>query len=146
MSGFQKHNYQAIVQSLIIFITLIVLGLKPENALMISLIVYLGANFPDLDTNSIPSMWAARFVIVSSVYFIYIDKLIYAVIVGIIFAAPKISKHRGWTHKYSTLVLIPVTVYFRFEPYTLIAISFSIGLLIHYAIDRLNPFKFNNWI
>ena len=146
MSGFQKHNYYAIAGSLAITILLIAMGVKFEIALMLSLAGYLGANFPDLDTNSIPSMWAARFVILSSAYFIYIDKLIYAVIVGIIFAAPKISKHRGWTHKYSTLVLIPVIVYFTFEIYTLIAIFFSAGLLVHYEIDRLNPFKFKNWI
>ena len=146
MSGFQKHNYYAVVGSAVITIILISIGVKFETALILSLSGYLGANFPDLDTTSIPSMWAARFVIISSAYFIYIDKLIYAVIVGIIFAAPKIKEHRGWTHKYSTLVLIPVITYFTFEIYTLITISFSAGLLIHYTVDKLNPFKFKNWI
>ena len=146
MSGFQKHNYYAMAGSVLISISLIAVGVKPEFALILSLSGYLGANFPDLDTASTPSMWAARFVIASSAYFIYIDKLIYAVIVGIIFAAPKISKHRGWTHKYSTLVLIPVITYYTFESYTLIAIAFSVGLLIHYAIDKMNPFNHNNLI
>ena len=146
MSGFQKHNYYAIAGSGLIFFTLIALGVKLEIALILSLSGYLGANFPDLDTVSIPSMWAARFVVVSCAYFLYNYYYIYAAIVGIIFAAPKISKHRGWTHKYSTLVLIPVITYFSFEVYTLIAICFSAGLLIHYVIDRINPFNFGSWI
>lgn len=146
MSGFKKHNFYGIYASSIMFVTMITLGLKTETSLILSLSAYLGSNFPDLDTNSIPSMWAARFAIVSSVYFVYINNPIYSVIVGIIFAAPKVHKHRGWTHKYTTLFSIPVLVYFMFEVYTLIAISFSAGLFFHYLIDRLNPLNLKNWI
>ena len=146
MSGFQKHNYYAIAGNIVIFILLIATGIKPGFSLIMALAVYLGANFPDLDTVSIPSMWAARFSILASIYFVFIEKPIYAVIVCMVFIAPKISKHRGWTHKYSTLVLIPVITYFSFEVYTLIAICFSTGLLIHYTTDKINPFKFKNWI
>ena len=67
MSGFQKHNYYAIAGRVAVLIALIAIGIKLEVALMLSLVCYLGAHFPDLDTASIPSMWAARFVIVSSV-------------------------------------------------------------------------------
>ncbi|MCK5607120.1 metal-dependent hydrolase [Candidatus Pacearchaeota archaeon] len=146
MSGFQKHNYYGIIGSVAIALFLIMIGIKFEFALMLSLVVYLGANFPDLDTASTPSIIAARFAIVASIYFVSIEKPIYAVIACMVFIAPKISKHRGWTHKYSTPILIPVITYFTFEVYTLIAIAFSAGLLIHYAIDRLNPFNTKNLI
>ena len=146
MSGFQKHNYYALAGSLAIATLFIMMGLKPETSLILGFSVYLGANFPDLDTASIPSMWAARLSMLNSIYFIYIGNPIYAVIVCMVFIAPKISKHRGWTHKYSTLVLIPIIVYFTFEIYTLIAIAFSCGLLIHYAIDKMNPFNPKNLI
>lgn len=146
MSGFRKHNYYAIAGSVMITISLIVMGIKSEFSIILALSAYLGANFPDLDTTSTPSIWAARLSILASIYFVFIEKPIYAVIVCMVFIAPKISKHRGWTHKYSTLVLTPVIVHYTFEVYTLIAISFSTGLLIHYAIDRLNPFNPKNII
>lgn len=146
MSGFKKHNYYAIAGSIAISIVIFAMGSKIETALALALALYLGANFPDLDTNSIPSMWAARVSILASIYFVLIEKPIYAVFVCMVFIAPKVSRHRGWTHKYGTLVLIPVIVYFTFAVYTLIAISFSVGLLIYCAIDRMNPFRFKNLI
>ena len=146
MSGFQKHNWFALGVSALILITALSGGIKIEYTIILALAVYLGANFPDLDTASTPSMWAARFSILASTYFIYIEKPIYAVIVCIVFILPKISKHRGWTHKYSTPVLITAATYALFEPFTLIAIVFSLGLITHYIPDKINPFELKNWI
>ncbi len=147
MSDFKEHNWFALGASTVILLTGLILGIKPEFSLVLALAVYLGANFPDLDTASIPSMWAARFSIISSVIFIYIEKPVYAVIVCMVFIAPKISKHRGWTHKYITPLILSVAVFVLFKPFTLIAVAFSIGLIIgHYLPDKMNPFELKNWI
>jgi hypothetical protein len=147
MSDFKKHNWIALGISIAIGITGLIIGIKPEFSLVLALPVYLGSNFPDLDTASKPSMYAARFSIISSVYFIYIEKPIYAVIVCIVFILPKIGKHRGWTHKYSTPIILSVATYLLFEPFTLIAMAFSIGLIVgHYVPDKMNPFELKNWI
>jgi len=146
MSDFKKHNWFAVGASALVLIATLAAGSKFEVSLILSVAVYLGANFPDLDTASTPSKWAARFALVSSAYFIYVEEPIYGLIVCMIYISPKVSKHRGWTHKFSTPVLITATVLIIFREYTLIAVAFSVGLLAHYALDRLNPFEFKNWI
>ena len=146
MSDFKKHNWYAIGASGWVFASTFYFGSKFEVSLILSLAIYLGANFPDLDTASIPSMWAARFSIVASVYFIYAEKPLYAAIVGIIYAAPKVGKHRGWTHKYITLFVITAVVFYFWKRHLLIANAFCTGLLIHYYIDKISPFERKNWI
>ena len=146
MSDFQKHNWVALLASAATLIIPSVMGAKFESSLIMALAVYLGANFPDLDTASIPSMWAARFSILASGYFIFAEKPIYAAVIGIIYAAPKISKHRGWTHKYSTLFILTATVFVFWKKYLLIADAFCVGLLIHYYVDKISLFERKNWI
>ena len=146
MSDFKKHNWFAVGASALVLIATLAAGSKFEVSLILSVAVYLGSNFPDLDTASTPSKWAARFALVSSAYFIYAEKPIYGLIVCMIFIAPKESKHRGWTHKFSTPALITASIFILFKEYLLVACAFSVGLLIHYTLDRLNPFEFKNWI
>jgi membrane-bound metal-dependent hydrolase YbcI (DUF457 family) len=97
--------------------------------------VFVGGLFPDLDTHSTPSKWAAKIGVTVSATLIYLNHPLEAAIIGLGFMLTKCGKHRGWTHS----LLLPVAVLgLSYHQNVLIyGLGFSIGLLIHTLADDI---------
>jgi hypothetical protein len=138
----------------------------PETAKIIIPAVILGANFPDTDTNSIPSKIYAALIILLSYYWFRIGTPIYIPFVVIPYILAKRSKHRGWTHSlWLPFSLFLISILFKtfnhfinikiitgeiklqsiilvklFIKYQLAIESFSLGLLIHVIPDIISTY------
>ena len=133
-------------------------NISPKEAVIITFFIILGANYPDDDTDSIPSRIHAIVGSILSVYLIYIKQPEYMWLIWVPFVAAKMSKHRGWTHAISlpvSIIILPwimevmifLAAYF-YKPisffneivyfivkYRLESIAFSCGIFIHLIID-----------
>lgn len=109
-------------------------------------LTFCGSIFPDLDTESIPSRWAARAGLLFTSACIFLDNLFPAAIAGMLFFAIKSGHHRGFTHKYPLPVIcILLSFYLGFWDSMLYA-SFGIGLICHLMLDNLRLLDSRNWI
>lgn len=109
-----------------------------EKSIFFGLIT-LGASLaPDIDTGSFSSRIFAWIGIISSCILIYLNFPLASAIIGIVYMAFSSDKHRGFTHKWalpisSFIVFIIANVFWL--------LSFSIGLITHYIVDRIPPYK-----
>ncbi len=101
-----------------------------------------GSLFPDLDTNSIPSRWAARIGLLITFICLYTKTYLPAVVAGGLFFAVKSGKHRGFTHSYA-LPLIAIIV--GISSGNFLFCAFGIGLIVHFFLDGLSLLVAENW-
>jgi hypothetical protein len=106
------------------------------------LLAFIGAIFPDLDTDSIPSRWAARIGFGSVLALLYLQKPYPAAWLGLLFFLIKSGKHRGFMHKYH----LP-TFCFAVSMITgnLFYAAFGFGLCLHFWVDKISPLELKNW-
>ena len=133
-------------------------NMTPSEAIIITFFMILGANFPDDDTDSIPSRIHAIVGSILSVYLIYIKQPGYMWIIWVPYIAAKMFGHRKWTHSkllpiwiiflpWILEVIIFLTIHF-YKPnlflqlivdfivkYRLETIAFSMGIYIHIFLD-----------
>ena len=103
---------------------------------------FIGSIFPDLDTESIPSRWAARLGLVFSLICFYTKNYLPAVIAGSLFFLIKSGSHRGFTHKYFfPAICIGVGIGVG----NFLHVSFGVGLIVHFWLDRISIFEWKNW-
>jgi len=116
--------------------------IQVKQSFVLGCFVYAGSVFPDLDTESIPSRWAARIGLVFFCIMAYLNKPWPAAIAGALFFLVKADKHRGFTHKYWFIAAFIAygLIYDKFY-----ACAFGIGLLVHFRVDRISPFELKNW-
>lgn len=108
----------------------------PETALLAGALCFIGSLAPDLDTDSIPSRWAARGGLILSAICLYTKVYLPAVIAGLVFFALKSFPHRSFTHSYFwPLALIAVGIYEQSFLYP----AFAIGLICHLILDGVGP-------
>jgi len=117
-----------------------------ENALAGGFAVFLGSEFPDLDTGSIPSRVAARVGFLAGIVLIYFGFPLYAAIIGCIYMAVKAQPHRGITHSYLLPIICFVLARLVFPQYSVMITCFGIGLIVHNIIDHRNPANPRNWL
>lgn len=146
MSDFKTHSIAAASVAVPAFFLPLALGAEMADAVFFAMIVFLAANFPDLDTESVPSRWAARGVFLSGCYLVYCEKPEYALVIAGLFVLTKVGVHRGWTHKYTTPILIAAAGVYLFPELALLFIGFSIGMIVHLAVDRISPLEKVGWI
>ncbi|MBU2647526.1 metal-dependent hydrolase [bacterium] len=116
---------------------------KLESLAMIFLLCLVGSLAPDLDTKSVPHKIAALFGFMFCIASIYTGHPYPAPYFATGFLFISSMDHRGYTHVYLwPLILIGAGLYGM----NLYLISFGVGLLTHYALDRMNPLKLNNWL
>jgi hypothetical protein len=106
------------------------------------LLAFSGSLFPDLDIDSIPSRYTARACFCFSIALMWLDNPWPPAIAGTLFFLVKSGKHRGFTHKYSLPLICGLLA--AFYGNWLFA-AFGVGLLTHYALDRLYFFDWGNW-
>jgi uncharacterized metal-binding protein len=102
----------------------------------------IGSLAPDLDTQSKPSKFLSIVLTVFGIWSIVNREPYPALFCLTGFAFIKSFNHRTWCHVYS-LPLVLTLVSVQFNLWWLI--PFSVGLVVHYACDKLNPLQFNNW-
>lgn len=113
-----------------------------EQAVLVGIVVYIGSLFPDLDTDSIPSRWAARLGLAFCCVMLYLEKPYPPAIVGGLFMLLKADKHRGFTHKW----WFPLSfIAYGFWSDQHLAIAFGLGLIVHFKVDGINFFEWKNW-
>lgn len=119
-----------------------------EVAIVGGVACFLGSEFPDLDTNSIPSLIAARVGFLASLALFYFNQFQYAALLGIVFMLIKSQPHRGLTHSYIlplALFILSWLILGNYAFYSVISSCFGVGLIVHSAVDRKNPFRLKNW-
>lgn len=114
-----------------------------QQTVFAAALCFVGSVFPDLDTDSIPSRWAARAGLAFCCLCLYQKVYLPAVIAGMLFFAVKSGKHREFTHSYGVAalaIIIGVSIGNFFY------CAFGVGLLCHFIVDGLSPLDPGNWI
>ena len=140
--NFPEHSRAGWIAGVVTLCAGVVLTSRFDKPLLWAIIVYIGAVFPDLDTDSIPSRWAARLGFAFAVIMMFLKKPWPPAIAGALFFLIKSGKHRGFTHKWA----IPISLIFAgFTWDQSLCFAFAGGLLIHFAVDKISPFAMKNW-
>ena len=113
-----------------------------DRSALIGLLMFAGAVFPDLDTDSIPSRWAARTGLAGSLIMLYLDRPFVPALAGMLFFLVKSGKHRGFIHKYW---LPGLCFLLTARTGNLFYAAFGAGLVVHLGLDKINPLKLKNW-
>ena len=112
---------------------------------LFAVVTLAGSLVSDLDTGSIPSRIFAWLGIIASIVLIREGMPTPAAIIGIVFMAFNVDHHRGITHKWILpYVCLAVGVFGYYNPqyrYLLLCIPFSIGIMTHFACDKIPPYK-----
>jgi len=141
--NFSQHAKAGLISATIAGIGYYTFANDLKTAVMSAALVFIGSVFPDLDTESIPSRWAARIGFIFSLLCIATNKLLPAAIIGALFFLIKSGKHRGFTHKYS-LPALCITAWFFLG--NVPCAAFGVGLLVHFGLDKISPFQWKNWL
>lgn len=132
------------------------LQLPLESAVTLGGAVFIGSQFPDLDTGSIPTRWFGRIgflfsfaILMYSLKAGFGNLTLAGYTVGLISLFSQGSKHRGLTHKYYIpLILGGLFFYPVFEGTLMpfICLGLSSGIFIHLFIDGIFPWKIKAWV
>lgn len=147
MPGYKTHINGALVAGIIILIALIYFGLykfDPQEVCTLLIICVLGALFPDVDTDSKGKRLFYSGMLILDLALIYLKHFHWASYLGLLAILPGISAHRGWTHKWWAMFLVPLPVvvvpyyvygmeYTQMLPYYF---AFVFGYFTHLLLDR----------
>jgi len=140
--NFPDHSRAGLIASVVVSVASMIFTQDLDSAVLLGFSVYIGSVFPDLDTDSIPSRWAARIGVLFFLIMAYLNKPWPPAIAGALFFLVKADHHRGFTHKYwFPLGFIVCGIYL--QQYS--ACAFGFGLLVHFMIDGISPFALKNW-
>ncbi len=70
----------------------------------------LGGLWPDIDTKSVGQGLFYKIFFVVDIFLIIEKKFIESAILGLLAMTPLLGKHRGWTHRWWTALLIPSSI------------------------------------
>ncbi|GFM33116.1 metal-dependent hydrolase [Desulfovibrio subterraneus] len=116
----------------------------PMSTAILVTIATLAALFPDCDTESKGQNFFYAIMAVTDIALIIYEHYKWASILGLFAMLPALGKHRGWTHTWWAMLLVPLPimalpwVFFRTSweetlPYYLAAV---VGYLSHLILDR----------
>jgi uncharacterized metal-binding protein len=143
--NYKAHRNYGATTALIVIIVSAIATKSVEISLFCGLITLIFSLFPDLDTHSTPSRYAAWAVLVAMGYFIYFKQEINACLIAGCFIFIKTQKHRGWTHKFWLPSLLLGVGLYCLESIGVYFIAASVGLCTHFACDSISPLKLRNW-
>ena len=81
----------------------------PEAGLLFALTTGF-ALFPDLDVASVSQRWYARGVVAGSIALMIAGAWHAAAVLGAVALLPMVHHHRGWTHHWAAVLLVPLAV------------------------------------
>ena len=143
MSGFKKHFTAGLIASGVVASGTYFLTKNLEASALAGAACLFGSLAPDIDVDSIPSRWFARFGFIATILLYYFNKKDLGLVLGGSFFFLKSGKHRGWTHKYSLPLGLVFAAYFI--PHMAWFVG-AIGLIVHYSLDRISPFRVSGWV
>lgn len=144
--NFKDHSNYGLVSASLVSVSTFYLTSNNIISLACGVLTYLFSLFPDLDTQSTPSRYAAMIGVATALFLLLAGKQVESAIIGISYMAIKTQKHRGYTHKYVIpLALSLVGVYFL-PSFGIFFLAIAVGFLTHYFCDSLNPLLKKNWI
>ena len=143
--NFKTHAYAGVVAATGISVATYYMTADNNASLICALVCFFASLFPDLDTDSIPARWTARVALAISLLSFFKEWYIPSSLIGMAFLLFKIGKHRGWTHKYSLIVVLCIVSFFHKE-YQFIYYAVCFGLFTHYIVDGIRINKLKNWI
>ena len=147
MGSFRTHTLGAVLVITGFLATLVffsVMEITPKNAVVFFSIAVMAALFPDIDTNSKGQTLFYSLFFVLDVYLIALENYEYAALLGLAAMLPILGRHRGWTHTWWAMILVPSPILllpwllFEKSPTTLwpYYVSAFLGYFSHLAIDR----------
>jgi membrane-bound metal-dependent hydrolase YbcI (DUF457 family) len=147
MAGYKGHVLGGIMAWAVCLVAVMRFGLyKPEPgaAMLLLCIVLLGALFPDTDTDSKgQNLFYGCFAVLDLVLILN-GAYKWAAVLGFCALLPALGRHRGWTHTWWAMVLIPLPV--MALPMIVLDLPFKdllpfylagvLGYLSHLILDR----------
>ena len=116
----------------------------PEMAATLLAIAVLGALFPDVDTDSKGQNLFYSVLLLLDLALMITEKYKWAAVVGFCAMLPAVGRHRGWTHTWWAMLLVPVPVlvlpalFYRvpLERLTVFYLAAVVGYFSHLLLDR----------
>lgn len=140
--NFKEHSRAGLIASGATLGAGVIIVSKFDQPFLWAVIVYIGAIFPDLDTDSIPARWTARAGFIFAVIMLVLKKPWPPAILGAGFFLIKSGKHRGFIHKWWFPGAFIMAGNIWNQP---LCFAFGAGLIVHFAVDKLSPFSIKNW-
>ncbi len=117
---------------------------KPETAVALVVIALLGALFPDTDTDSKGQNLFYSCLVILDLALMIKGHYKWAAILGFCAMLPAIGHHRGWTHTWWAMLIIPLpiillpVIFYRLSPETLLPFYLAavVGYFSHLLLDR----------
>lgn len=141
--NFSSHAKHGLTAGAIVAVTGSVITNDVQLSGLAGLLTFAGAIAPDLDTDSIPSRWAARIGFFGGLVLLYFQQTYVVAWAGILFFLVKSDKHRGFTHKCAlpTIIFIIAIIVKNW-----FCAWFALGLCVHLRIgDKLKFLDQKNW-
>jgi membrane-bound metal-dependent hydrolase YbcI (DUF457 family) len=147
MPGYKAHLVGGTVFWGLCLVGLILFGIhkpEPETALALLCIVLLGALFPDTDTDSKGQNLFYGFLAVLDLALMIEGEYKWAAILGFCALLPALGHHRGWTHTWWAMLLIPLPIvalpmvfyHLPFERLLPFYLAGVLGYFSHLVLDR----------
>jgi membrane-bound metal-dependent hydrolase YbcI (DUF457 family) len=118
---------------------------RPETILVLGVAALMGALFPDTDTDSKGQNLFFLILVLLDLAFMIKGMFRWAAVLGFCAMLPALGRHRGWTHTWWAMLLVPLPIILlpvlfydqsveRLLPFYLSAV---IGYLSHLVLDRV---------
>ncbi|MFC1854085.1 metal-dependent hydrolase [candidate division CSSED10-310 bacterium] len=147
MPGYKGHIGGGVVSGVVIAVVLVGLSIiRPDHLtlLFLGVVTLLGALFPDVDTDSKAQNLFYSCVLIVDLILMLKGLFRSAAMLGFVALLPAIGHHRGWTHTWWAMLLVPAPIIvlpllvwgeleYGFIPYYLAAVT---GYLSHLVLDR----------
>jgi len=104
----------------------------------------LGALFPDVDTDSKGQSLFYSLMIFVDATLIYLKMYLWAAWLGLFAMLPAIGHHRGWTHTWWAMLVVPLPIILlsvvlmgiqNLEPFIRLYLAFVLGYFSHLMLD-----------
>lgn len=131
MPGYKVHLIGGMILGGLCLVGLIWAGFRkpePEMALVLLCIVLMGALFPDTDTDSKGQNLFYGVLAILDLALMIKGEYRWAAILGFCALLPALGHHRGWTHTWWAMLLVPL-------PVVVLPMAFY-----HLPLERLFPF------
>jgi membrane-bound metal-dependent hydrolase YbcI (DUF457 family) len=147
MPGYKVHIGGSIVAGILVLLALVNLGLyiiEPQQLTVLIVLCLLGALFPDIDTDSKGKRIFYSGMLILSLALIYFKEFQWAAYLGILAMLPGVSAHRGWTHTWWGMLLVPMPMlvlpyYVYGQPFPTLMpyyVAFVTGYFSHLLLDK----------
>jgi len=117
---------------------------NPEEGLVLGMVAVMGALFPDTDTDSKGQNLFYAILVILDLALLVKEMYRWAALLGFCALLPAVGRHRGWTHTWWAMLLVPLpilvfpVVFYNLPvqrplPFYLAAVT---GYFSHLALDR----------